>query len=141
MSVVGSSLMFPSGGGIPEILGFHIGNIGSSSIANVGSTFITADNNYFTVSNNNTFVCQKAGTYTVYYGGKSCYMNAGYRRDAVVYVYVNESSVANFTTSGTWFEVRTVQVTLGVGDTVAIKGKNAASSSNLEPLFMIVSHE
>ena len=68
-------------------------------------------------------------------------MNAGYRRDAVVYVYVNESSVANFTTSGTWFEVRTVQVTLGVGDTVAIKGKNAASSSNLEPLFMIVSHE
>lgn len=138
MNITGQALMLMSGG-ISKILGFHIGVVNSDSMQNVSSNCIRANNNYFTINNNNTFICQKGGTYTVYYGGKGCYMSSGSRRDAAVHVYVNNNSIATFNTSGTWFEVRTVQITLQNGDSVALKGRNTTSSSNLEPLFMIIS--
>lgn len=137
MSITGEALML-IGGGISKILGFHIGTVGSNSMQNVSSVCVIANNDYFTINNNNTFICQKGGTYTVYYAGKSCYMNSGTRRDAAVHVYVNNSSVATFNTSGTWFAVYSVQITLQNGDSVALKGRNLVSSSNLEPLFMII---
>ena len=140
MSIYGNPITL-GGGEDAKIFGVQIGFVNTNSIVIIPTVATElSDENYFTLSNK-VFTCTKAGSYKITISVKGCYNTSGTRIDATAYAYVNGSSKANVTSSGTGYYSTSYTTTLSVGDTVELRAKASASGTNREPIHIIISEQ
>lgn len=138
MSIIGNPLIVGSGNGgaSAEVFAIQTGIVNNTSVSNLQSLTIMSEENYFTI-NNSDFVCQKAETYVVAYGVKGCYNAGGNLINGTAYIYLNGSSVSSKGSNSTAWAVNSLQLSLSVGDTITVKGKNS-SGTNAEPIYLCI---
>lgn len=135
MSIIGNSLI-AGGNENATFFAIEVGGTNNSSLQNLVNTTMMSEEDYFIISNAN-FICQKAGTYNMAYGVKGCYSSGGVLINGTVYIYRNGSSILSKGSNSTGWATGSSQVSLNIGDTITVKGKNS-SGSNIEPIYFCI---
>lgn len=111
----------------------------STGTINVGTTVLDRlDGRFFSQDSTGVFTCKKAGTYYAHYYLKGSYNTSGAYTNVYGVLEKNGTQVSSATTTDNTGKTTSVSLSLNVGDTVALKTRNAVNDGTNHNAFLVI---